>query len=78
MRGRCVVLRSSDLASGGSAYRLSRKKKDSKIPKFQGWCIFFFAGVVHVTLTELTSSAVATYEANEATASVKFVTSVKI
>jgi len=36
----------------------------------------FFAGVV--TLTDLTDSAVATYEANEATASVKFVDSVKI
>jgi len=35
----------------------------------------FFAGVV--TLTELTGGA-ATYEANEATASVKFVASVKI
>jgi len=31
-----------------------------------------------VTLTELTGNAVATYEANEATASVKFVASVKI
>ena len=29
-------------------------------------------------MTELTGSAVATYEANEATASVKFVASVKI
>ena len=31
-----------------------------------------------VTLTELTGRAVATFEANEATASVKFVASVKI
>jgi len=37
---------------------------------------FLCAGVV--TLTELAGSAVATYEANEATASVKFVASVKI
>jgi len=36
----------------------------------------FFAGVV--TLTEVTGSVVATYEANKATASVKFVASVKI
>ena len=36
----------------------------------------FFPGVV--TLTELTSSAVATYEANEATVSVKCVASIKI
>ena len=36
----------------------------------------FFAVVV--TLTELTGSAVTTYGANEATASVKFVASVKI
>jgi len=36
----------------------------------------FFAGVV--TLSELTGSAVATYEENEATASVKCVASVKI
>ena len=35
----------------------------------------FSAGVV--TLTEFTDSAVATYEANEATASVKFVAPVK-
>jgi len=35
-----------------------------------------FAGVV--TLNELTGSAVATYEENEATASVKLVVSVKI
>ena len=39
-------------------------------PKFQRWYIIFFAGVV--TLTELTGSAAATYEA---TASVKFVAS---
>jgi len=36
----------------------------------------FFAGVV--ALTELSGSALTTYEANEATASVKFVASVKI
>ena len=47
-----------------------------RTPKFQGWYIIYFAGVV--TLTELTGSAVATCEANEATASVKFVASVKI
>jgi len=51
------------------------KKKDLA-PKFQGWYIMFFAGVV--TLAELTSSAVATYEANEATSSVEFVAPVKI
>jgi len=38
--------------------------------------MIFFAGVV--TLTELTGSAVATYDANAAIASVKFVASVKI
>ena len=69
--------------SGGSTQGLrgakppkSEKKKDLAPPKFQGWYIIFFAGVL--TLTELTGSAVAIYEANEATASVKFVASVTI
>ena len=51
------------------------KKKGFSPPKFQGWqaYIISFAGVV--TLTELSGNAVATYEA---TASVKYVASVKI
>jgi len=52
------------------------KKEGFSPPKFQGWYIIFFAGIV--TLTELTSSAVATYEANEATSSLKLVASVKL
>ena len=51
------------------------KKKDLAPPNSKVVQICF-AGVV--TLTELTGSAVATYEANEAIASVKFVASVKI
>jgi len=53
----------------------SQKKKDLA-PQIPRVVHNFFAGVV--TLTELTGSAVALYEANEATASVKFVASVKI
>jgi len=53
----------------------SRKRKDLAHPNSKGGT-FFLAGVV--ILTELIGSAVATYEANEATASVKFVASVKI
>jgi len=54
------------------------KKEEFSPPKFQ------IPRVVHnffprvVTQTELISSAVATYEANEATASVKFAALVKI
>jgi len=53
-------------------------EKNDLAPQIPRMVYIFFAGVV--TLTELTGSAVATctYEANEATASVKFVASVKI
>ena len=51
-------------------------KKEGFSPQIQRVVHKFFAGVV--TLTELTCSAIATYETNEATASVKFVASVKI
>jgi len=44
--------------------------------KFQVWYIIFFAGVIKPT--DLTGCAIAKYEANEATALVKFVASVKI
>ena len=53
----------------------SRKKKDLA-PQIPEVVHNFFAGVA--TLTELTSSVAATYEANEATASVKTLTSVKM
>src|SRR6218665_4100493 len=49
------------------------EKEGFSPPKFQRWYIIFSAGVE--TLTELNGSAAATYEANEATASVKFVAS---
>ena len=52
------------------------KKEGYSPPKIPRVIHNFFAGVV--TLTELTDSAVAKYEANEASASVKFVASVKI
>jgi len=68
-------------SSGGSTERLG--ELSPKIMKREGFSLqnskggsYFFPGVV--TLTEVTDSAVATYEANEATASVKFVASVKI
>ena len=63
------------LEARGAKPPKSWKKKDLA-PKFQGRYIIFFAGVV--TLTELTGSAIAAYEANDATASVEFIASVKI
>ena len=53
-------------------------KKERFSPQIPRVVHNFFAGVVTLTETELTDSAVAKYEANEATASVKFVASVKI
>ena len=52
------------------------EKEGFSPPNSKGGTTLFLAGVV--TLTELTGSAVATYEANEAIALVKFVASVKI
>jgi len=67
--------------SGGSTQGLGRAKP-TQIMKKEGFGppnskgSTFFAGVV--TLTELAGSTVATNEANDATASVEFVASVKI
>ena len=65
------------MVRGAKSPQITKKGGFSPL-KFQGWYIVFFAGVV--TLIEFTGSAVATctYEAIEATLSVKFVASVKI
>ena len=60
----------------GANWVPSNHEKEGFSPQIPGVVHNFFAEVA--TLTELTmSSAVATYEANEATAPVKIVTSVK-
>ena len=51
----------------------NHEKKKDLAPQIPRVVQIFFAGVV--TLTELTGSAVAMYEENEATASVKFICS---